>query len=186
MRRFMADSGTAIAQFTVYLPYPGTQDYYEMVLDRERRGTPGHVPKRRTELLHDRYWLTRIRPAAVIRHPNLSVAELVAERRKCWDTYYSVREIVRRIRTSMPRHWSWGGKLTYFVASVAFRRIFAGDGISADSVRREKMGLATRTLLKLSLVIYCMAYRWRRLGLAVPLTRRAAVAESGGPDVHGR
>src|SRR6266849_8061290 len=40
MKKFAIESGTIMAQFTVYNAYPGTKDYYEMMADRMNRGKP--------------------------------------------------------------------------------------------------------------------------------------------------
>ena len=38
MRKFANESGTLFAQFTVYNPYPGTKDFYEMMDDKKHLG----------------------------------------------------------------------------------------------------------------------------------------------------
>jgi len=37
MRQFACDSGSTIAQFAMYHPYPGTKDFYEMIRDSTNR-----------------------------------------------------------------------------------------------------------------------------------------------------
>jgi radical SAM superfamily enzyme YgiQ (UPF0313 family) len=184
MRRFAVDSGAAIAQFTIYNPLPGTKDYYEMMADRRHLGQPGYIPKHKTRIVHERYWLISPRLVDTIQHPNMTTDELVSENRKCWDEFYSAREILRRVRTSMPSQWSVGGRIAYFISSIAFRRIFAGHGVAADSVRKEKLGLLTRALIKVSLGVYNLVYRNRRLGMGVDLGRTATVAGVSSPDAR--
>src|SRR5678809_1726129 len=41
MRQFASESGTMFAQFTVYNPYPGTKDFYEMMNDKKNVGKSG-------------------------------------------------------------------------------------------------------------------------------------------------
>jgi len=57
MRKFANESGTLFAQFTVYNPYPGTKDFYEMMDDKKNRGKAGFLPKHKTQILADEYWL---------------------------------------------------------------------------------------------------------------------------------
>jgi hypothetical protein len=184
MRRFALDSGASIAQFTIYNPLPGTKDYYEMMADRQHAGQPGYAPKHKTRIVHEKYWLMGRRLVDTIQHANMTTDELVSENRKCWDEFYSAREILRRIRTGMPSQWSVGGRIAYFVSSIAFRRIFAGHGVAADSIRKEKMGLLTRLLLKLSLGCYNRVYKHRRLGLGVQVTRAAGVVGAASAEPH--
>jgi radical SAM superfamily enzyme YgiQ (UPF0313 family) len=173
-RQFALDSGAAIAQFTVYNPYPGTKDYYEMVTDRRNAGKPGYTPRHRSRLLYDRFWLMGLPHAYVVRHANMTSAQLIVANRKCWDAFYSPREVLRRIRTGMPARWSAGGRLAYFIASLTFRRIYASHGVAADSVRKENMGLLTRLMLKLSIGVYSVFYQWRRLRLSVRIAQKPA------------
>jgi hypothetical protein len=156
MREFALESGTLMAQFALYNPYPGTVDYYEMVQDQKKRDAPGYTPKHRTRLLIDRFWLTDAGPAEVIAHANLSSEDLLRENRLSWDRFYSLREILRRTRTGIPERWSLVAKATYVMLSLIFRRVYAGNGLVADVVHRRKLGIFTKAGIKVGL--FC--YRW--------------------------
>ena len=98
MQQFARDSGTMFAQFTVYNPYPGTKDFYEMMHDRKNSGKSGYQPKHKIRILLDEYWLTPLRPVDIIQHPNISKEDLHIENKKCWDSFYSLRESFKRTR----------------------------------------------------------------------------------------
>jgi radical SAM superfamily enzyme YgiQ (UPF0313 family) len=167
MRRFAIDSGTLLAQFTFYNPYPGTKDYYEMVNDRKRRGAAGFVPKHRFELLHDEFWLKPLSQLDVIRHPSLARDEWSRENRKCWDAFYSLGASIRRVRRGWPRTWPLAGKVTYVFACLAFRRIYGGNGISADAVNRRMQSRSTRWLIRIGVAIYGRFFRQKKVAVRV-------------------
>lgn len=83
MRRFAQESGTLLAQFTIYNPYPGTKDFYEMMNDRNNVAKPDFIRKHKTEVLYDRYWLKPLRPIDIIKHPQISRKELFIQNKKC-------------------------------------------------------------------------------------------------------
>jgi len=173
MRRFAADSGTLLAQFTFYSPYPGTKDYYEMVRDMQNRKRPGYVPKHGIQILQDKYWLNPVRPVDIIGHPKLTGTELLRENRKSWDSFYSLRKSIARVGGHAVWSWPLAGKITYIFACLAFKRVYAGHGVSADSVARKKMGFITRLLIKVGLGIYCHFFRRKNVGLRVSLKPHA-------------
>jgi hypothetical protein len=76
----------------------------------------------------------------------------------------------------MPGKWPVGSRVTYLVASIAFRRIYAAHGATADSVRREKMGLVTRILLKAAIQVYRFFHRRRTLDLKVRVFKGSSAA----------
>jgi len=154
MRRFVQQSGTLLAQFTIYNPYPGTKDFYEMMNDRQNMAKPNFIRKHKTEVLYDRYWLKPLRPVDIIRHPQISRKELFIENKRCWNTFYSLREGFRRTRGSIARRWSWTAKATYLLACLVFKRIYAGYGMAADGVQRRRLGTMTRTIIKLAVATY--------------------------------
>jgi radical SAM superfamily enzyme YgiQ (UPF0313 family) len=156
MREFAVQSGTLMAQFALYNPYPGTVDYYEMVQDQKKRDVPGYRPKHRTSLLLDRFWLTDAGPAEVISHAQLTGADLLRENRRSWDRFYSIGEILRRTRTGIPERWGMIAKATYVMISLLFRRVYAGNGLVADVVHRRKIGRITRA--GITVAMFC--YRW--------------------------
>jgi radical SAM superfamily enzyme YgiQ (UPF0313 family) len=167
MRRFAIDSGTLLAQFTIYNPYPGTKDYYEMLNDRRHREKPGFVPKHRFELLHEDFWLKSMSHLDVVRHPALSRDEWAKENQKCWDSFYSIRASLGRVRRGWARTWPLAGKLTYIFACMAFRRVYSGNGISADAVNRRKRSFTTRFLIRIGVAIYARYFRQKKVGLQV-------------------
>jgi hypothetical protein len=135
------------AQFTVYNPYPGTKDFYEMMNDKKNSGKPGFNPRHKTQILTDEYWLTPMRPVDIIKHPNISKRDLHTENPKCWDSFYSVRESLKRTKRGPAKSWPMAGKLAYLMACLLFRRAYAGCGMAADSVRRTEMNSGTRLLM---------------------------------------
>jgi radical SAM superfamily enzyme YgiQ (UPF0313 family) len=152
MRKFAQQSGTLFAQFTVYNPYPGTKDYYELMNDRKNSGKPGFVPKHNIKVLHDQYWLKPLRPVDIIKHPQIRGKDLFTENKKCWKTFYSMRASLRRIRQGAARRWPLAAKLTYPLACVAFKRVYAGAyGMAADSVRRKPVGMVSRLFMKMGI-----------------------------------
>jgi radical SAM superfamily enzyme YgiQ (UPF0313 family) len=167
MRRFALESGALLAQFTLYNPFPGTKDYYELVNDRKHRGKPGFVPKHQIELVEDEFWLKPLSQLDVIRHPTLPREDWESENRKCWDAFYSLRESLRRVRSGWPRTWPLAGRITYLVACLAFRRVYSGNGISADAVNRRKLSFTTRCLIRVGVGIYDRFFRHTRVPLKV-------------------
>src|SRR5437868_2254176 len=159
MKRFASESGTMFAQFTVYNPYPGTKDFYEMMSDRKSLGKPGFSPKHRTQILTDEYWLTPMRPVDIIRHPNISKDDLHAENKKCWDGFYSLGESYKRTKLGRARSWSPAKKIAYLIVCILFRQAYAGYGMAADSVRKTEMGIGTKLLIKSAVSFYNHFFR---------------------------
>ena len=152
-----------LAQFTFYHPYPGTKDFHEMVTDIENRATPGIVPKHQTQMPEERFWLKPTNEVDMIAHPNMSRSELLTENKKCWDVFYSVPEVLKRIKHGPPKNWGFGGKLTYLMMCLAFRRIYGGQGMAADGVRRKRLGTMTRSISKIGIAVYNHYFR-KQLG----------------------
>jgi radical SAM superfamily enzyme YgiQ (UPF0313 family) len=168
MRRFATNSGTLLAQFTHYSPYPGTKDYFEMVQDMRARSRAVTKVKRSMELLQDRFWLTSLRPPDYLGHPLFSRDELLVENKRSWDDFYSFKATRERTRGEYLRKEPWIARAVYVCACLAFKRIYAGHGISADSVRRRRLGLMTRALVKLGVRAYSLLSRRKRLGVSGP------------------
>lgn len=162
MSEFARRSGAVLAQFTVYQPLPGTKDYYEMMNDRRRKDLIHFAPKHKTQIVHDRFWLRPEPPVYHILHAHMSSDELLTENQKCWRNFYSVREILHRIRSGMPRQWPFTGKVCYVLLCMAFRRVYAKHGVSADSVQKKK-SLWTRTLIKVGVGVYSLCFRQKRI-----------------------
>jgi radical SAM superfamily enzyme YgiQ (UPF0313 family) len=183
MRRFANDSGSLLAQFTFYSPYPGSKDYFEMVRDKENAGRADFTPKHKTQLLRDRFWLTALKPADFLQHPHMSREELIAENKKCWDTFYSWRETWKRTKGGYLKSRPLSARIAYVCFCLAFKRIYAGHGTSAADVRRKRMGLTTRLIVKLGVGVYTRIFR-RKVGLRVSLVRSGA-AQSALPVGRG-
>jgi radical SAM superfamily enzyme YgiQ (UPF0313 family) len=142
MRKFALESGTALAQFTYYDVYPGTKDFHEIMNDKKYLGKPGYVAKHKTQVLADRFWLkgTTLQRDDIMSYANISCTDLVTETMKCWQVFYSTREALTRVRRGKMREWPLVGKLVYLLFCLAFKRLYSGHGVSADSVRRDKSG----------------------------------------------
>jgi radical SAM superfamily enzyme YgiQ (UPF0313 family) len=159
MKQFATESGTLFAQFTVYNPYPGTKDFYEMMSDKKNQGKEGFLPKHKTQILSEEYWLTPARPVDIIKHPNISAHDLHTENKKCWDSFYSLRESLKRTRHGRPKKWPLSGKIGYLIACLVFRQAYAGYGMAADSVRKKKMKNGTRLLIKSGVSLHNYFFR---------------------------
>jgi hypothetical protein len=159
MRNFALDSGTMLAQFPVYHPYPGTKDFYEMVTDIKNVEKPGYTPKHQTRIPEERFWLKRVNPLDRIKHANISRTDLLIENQKCWTSFYSIRQAWRRVGMGRPGTWPLFGKFTYVMMCLAFRRIYGGQGMAADGVRRKRLGVTTKVIIKLGLATYNHFYR---------------------------
>lgn len=149
MREFAKASGTAMAQFPIYSPYPGTKDFYEMMTDRAHNGQPGYTRKHRIEILYDKFWLDHHHSEIVIEHPNMNTEELVKEVQASWRSFYSLSEILKRTKQGLFRSLPWGSKVFYCFGSLAFRTLYR-NGIAADNVRDYKMGWLTKLALRIA------------------------------------
>jgi len=169
-RRLALESGVLLAQFTNYGLYPGSKDYLEMVRDKENAGRADYTPKHKIQLLRDRYWLTTLKPPDYLRHPSMSREELIAENKKCWDSFYSWRAIRERMKGGFLSSRPLSARMAYIFFCLGFKRIYAGHGSSSEHVRRLSMGFTTRFIVKVGLAVYSYLYR-RKLGFQVPLVR---------------
>jgi radical SAM superfamily enzyme YgiQ (UPF0313 family) len=165
MRNFATESGTLFAQFTVFNPYPGTKDFYEMMSDRKNLAKPGFHPKHQTQILYDDYWLKTLRPVDIIKHPNMTKIELHTENKKCWDSFYSLGESFKRSRCGSAKGWSWPARMTYLLVCLLFKRAYAGYGMAADSVRRKKSGTVTKVMIKTAVSAYNHFHREKHMRL---------------------
>jgi radical SAM superfamily enzyme YgiQ (UPF0313 family) len=175
MRNFALDSGTVLAQFTFYHPYPGTKDFYEMLTDIKTRETPNGVPKHTTQIRNERFWLKPTNEADMITHANISRDDLLAENKKCWDSFYAPIEVLKRVnRRGRIKNWPVVSKFVYLLLCLIFRRIYGGQGMAADGVRKKRLGLTTRALIKIGTTTYNHYFR-KRMGVRVgqPFARPA-------------
>ena len=92
MRNFALESGTVLAQFTFYHPYPGTKDFHEFTSDIKNLAKVNFTPKHKSKMLDERFWLKAINENDVMVHPNIAKTDLKIENKKCWDQFYSIRE----------------------------------------------------------------------------------------------
>lgn len=169
MKKFASQSSTLFAQFTVYNPYPGTKDFYEMMNDKKNLGRPGFQPKHKTQILEDEYWLKPLRPVDITKHPSINRNDLYRENKDCWDNFYSLRESLKRTRVGRARSWPLAAKATYLLACVLFKRAYAGYGMAADSVRMKENGFVTKMLLKTAVTIFNRCYREKRIRVRMPV-----------------
>ena len=168
MRKFALKSGSVLAQFTFYHPYPGTKDFYEMVDDNKKLEIPGFVPKHKLMLREERFWLKSVDEADVIEHPHLGRDELLAENQKCWDAFYSIKEVIRRTRRGRPGRWPLKAKFVYLLMCLAFKRIYGGQGMAADGVKQNKLGRLTRSIIKIGVATFNYCYRSELRGFVGP------------------
>jgi len=161
MRQFALDSGSVLAQFPFYHPYPGTKDFHEMIADNKNRSRVNFVPKHKIRVREERFWLNPVNEVDVISHPNISRDDLLAEGNKCWEVFYSIKEVLRRVRRGRPGQWSLTAKFTYLLFCIAFKRIYGGQGMAADGVRRRRLGTITRAIIRVGIATYNHHFRKR-------------------------
>jgi hypothetical protein len=159
--RFLLESGTMLANFTMFRVYPGTVDYFEMARDRTHAADAGYQPKHQTAIAYDRYWLRPDRPVNLIAHPHMTSDELVAEHQRCWDTFYALTETIGRAMRHPIRTWPLHGRLIYILFCAIFKRVYAEHGVAADSVQGYK-GVVTETLIRIGAGIYGRWFRRTR------------------------
>jgi radical SAM superfamily enzyme YgiQ (UPF0313 family) len=168
MRKFALESGSILAQFTFYHPYPGTKDFYEMMNDTKNRGKADFVPKHATRISEDRFWLKPMNEADHIRHANISREDLLAETNACWDAFYSPKEVLRRMSRGRARSWPLVAKSTYLLLSLVFKRIYGGQGMAADGLRQRRLGILTKTLIRVGVATYNYFFRKDSVSVSHP------------------
>ncbi len=166
MRDFALESGSVLAQFTIYHPYPGTKDFYEMVSDKRNRLRPDFVPKHKTQLRDERFWLKPMNEVDPVIHANIARDDLLEESNRCWDSFYSIKEVLRRVRRGRLRGWPWTAKLVYLLLCLGFKRIYGEQGMAADGVRKRRLGVITRAISRLGIAIF-NHHRRKELGARV-------------------
>ena len=181
MKKFAMESGTALAQFTFYEVYPGTRDFYEMRKARKSLADSDLVPKSKTEIQEDRFWLKSATPKGdeIVSHAHISSAELVAETMKCWQAFYSIKESLRRVRRGKMGNWPLTSKLIYVCFCLAFKRLYSGEGVAADSVRQKDMS----TVDRIPVPYHLMPATIRKLFLRTVV--RLATAQAGAQQTSG-
>ncbi len=166
IKEFALESGSILAQFPIYHPYPGTKDFYEMVHDYKGRTKPNFVPKHKTELQLERFWLKHVNEADVISRPNITRDDLLTESKKCWDAFYSIKAAYARVKRGRPGKWSVPAKFVYLLFCIAFHQVYGGQGMAADGVRQRRLGKTTRIIIKIGIAIFNWHSR-KRLGGSV-------------------
>jgi len=186
MRQFALESGSVLAQFTIYHPYPGTKDFYEMISDQRNRSRPNFVPKHHTYLREERFWLRPMNEVDPVAYANITRDDLLAENEKCWDAFYSIQRVLRRVRRGQPGTWPWVAKFTYLLLCMAFKRIYGGQGMAADGVRSRRLGTITKMIIRIGIAIY-NRYFPKRLGVKVchPWARAGGRHVAEGPADRG-
>jgi hypothetical protein len=125
----------------------------------------------------ERFWLKPVNELEVIAHPNMEKKELFAETQKCWDQFYSIREAIKRTRIGKRATWTLGGKMTYILFCIAFRRIYSGQGMAADGVKKNKLGFVTRVFMRMAVGTYNLFFRGKRGGVGVPMGGSKPISE---------
>lgn len=161
MREFAKASGSLLAQFTLYSPFPGTVDFLEMMQDhrarRQNSDTAQSItPKHQNKILYERFWMDPKKPAVLIEHKSMDGDTLVREIRKSWSDFYNLKEIRRRTKN---KKWPLTGKIWYALACIGFKAVYSGLGFSADSVKTKKMALFPSLALKTAIAFYNNFYR---------------------------
>ncbi len=166
MREFALESGSILAQFTIYHPYPGTKDFYEMISDNKGRTKPSFVPKHKSQLREERFWLKPVNEVDVISHPNIRRDDLLTESKKCWNEFYSIRQVTGRVQRGRSGKWPLASKFVYLLFCMAFKQVYGGQGMAADGVRSRHLGKMTRVIIKIGITIFNWHSR-KRLGASV-------------------
>ena len=113
-----------------------------------------------------------------VAYANITRDDLLAENKKCWDAFYSIQQVLRRVRRGQPGTWPCVAKFTYLLLCMAFKRIYGGQGMAADGVRRRRLGTITKTIIQIGIATY-NHYFPKRLGVKVrhPWARPADCAD---------
>lgn len=159
MRQFASDSGTAFAQFPVYSVYPGTKDYHEMLRDWKNRDQADYVPKHSVQIVRDKFWLDYEHTDVAVKHPTIPIEDLTRETQESWRTFYSLKEIIARVRIGPLGSLPLVSKFVYAVACLTFAAVYPG-GIAADTVRTTKPGLISQLAIRAAIVITRITYDW--------------------------
>jgi radical SAM superfamily enzyme YgiQ (UPF0313 family) len=175
MREFAKASGSLLAQFTLYSPFPGTVDFREMMYDFKNRkdngnGNGGSQPKHLNRILYDRYWIDPYKPAVLFEHRIMKPDTLITEIKKSWASFYDLKEIRKRANATK---WPLIGKIWYALACKGFKALYANYGFSADSVKTRKMALPARLALKAAVSFYNAFFRKKHV--PTPIERTASL-----------
>jgi radical SAM superfamily enzyme YgiQ (UPF0313 family) len=162
MREFAKASGSVLAQFTLYSPFPGTVDFLEMMHDyknRQKDESARPNPKHLNRILYDRYWIDPCKPAVLFEHHTMKADTLITEIKKSWASFYNLKEIRKRANRTK---WPLLGKIWYALACKGFQALYANYGFSADSVKTKQMALFPRLGLKAAVLFYNTFFRKKK------------------------
>jgi len=122
-----------------------------MLRDLKNRDQPGYVPKHAAQFIRDKFWLDFDHTELTVKLPHLSSDELACEARQSWQTFYSPKAIIKRVRGPL----SWmplSGKRFYGMACIGFMSLYP-NGIAADNVRKNKLSFFNRLCLRVVIMI---------------------------------
>ena len=133
-------AGVTFAQFVMMTPFPGTVDFGRW--EKEQAENPLRVDG--TPIT--RYWLipTAIRPKMFTPHPLMSSDEIGARTQGVWDRFYDFGAVWKR-SSCVP---NLRARVAFVLLSKLYRQMYAGTGISTDSVRRKKAKTSARWMAR--------------------------------------
>jgi radical SAM superfamily enzyme YgiQ (UPF0313 family) len=118
------------AQFVMMTPFPGTIDFGRW--EKQQAANPTMV----AGVPITRYWLIppEVRPKMFTPHPTMSSDEIRERTQKVWDRFYNWGAIWERSACTP----NLRARIAFVFLSKLYRQMYAGTGISTDSVRRKK------------------------------------------------
>jgi len=123
-------AGVTFAQFVMMTPFPGTIDFGRW--EKQQAANPTMV----AGVPITRYWLIppEVRPKMFTPHPTMSSDEIRERTQKVWDRFYTWGAIWERSACTP----NLRARIAFVFLSKLYRQMYAGTGISTDSVRRKK------------------------------------------------
>ena len=123
-------AGVTFAQFVMMTPFPGTIDFGRWV--KQQAANPTMV----AGVPITRYWLLppEVRPKMFTPHSTMSSDEIRERTQKVWDRFYNWGAIWERSACTP----NLRARIAFVFLSKLYRQMYAGTGISTDSVRRKK------------------------------------------------
>jgi radical SAM superfamily enzyme YgiQ (UPF0313 family) len=123
-------AGVTFAQFVMMTPFPGTIDFGRW--EKQQAANPTMV----AGVPITRYWLIppEVRPKMFTPHPTMSSDEIRERTQKVWDRFYNWGAIWERSACTP----NLRARIAFVFLSKLYRQMYAGTGISTDSVRRKK------------------------------------------------
>jgi tRNA A37 methylthiotransferase MiaB len=123
-------AGVTFAQFVMMTPFPGTIDFGRW--EKQQAANPTMV----AGVPITRYWLIppEVRPKMFTPHSTMSSDEIRERTQKVWDRFYNWGAIWERSACTP----NLRARIAFVFLSKLYRQMYAGTGISTDSVRRKK------------------------------------------------